>query len=116
MEFTELKGPYLLTAERLRIMGLTTRALPGVYALGHTDEEGTFIVESVGRSDENLREKLQDHAGRYKNFAFEFCHSAKDAFEKECDLCHNFMVEMDFVHPNRLLGSYWKCPHCNVSD
>lgn len=38
MPSTGLKGPFLLTAERVNIA--VTRALPGAYALGHTDTGG----------------------------------------------------------------------------
>jgi hypothetical protein len=114
MAIAELQGPYLLTAEKLRVMALTTKALPGIYALGHTDDEGDFVIETVGRSDENVREKLESLAGRHKNFAFELCHTAKEAFEKECDLFHHFPIHSEILHPGRLLGSYWKCPFCGI--
>ena len=114
MSSIELKGPFLLTAEKVKVA--VTAVLPGAYVLGHTDDAGTFIVEKVGRSDDNLKKTLQDQVECFSEFRFEHFHSAKAAFEKECDLYHNFMVEMDYVHPTRLDGSYWKCPHCGVFD
>src|ERR1035441_5785590 len=53
MSSTGLKGPSLLTAERIRVTVAATS--PGVYALGHTNDEGTFVVERLGRSDENVK-------------------------------------------------------------
>jgi hypothetical protein len=115
MSLTELKGPFLLTAEGVRVAPLTTRA-PGAYALGHTDAEGTFIVEKVGRSDKDVKEALQHFADTYQEFAFQYTASAKAAFERECDLYHNFMAGSGHVHPTRPEASYWKCPHCHLLD
>jgi hypothetical protein len=109
MASTGLKGPFLLTAKRVNVA--ITAALPGADALGRPDDEGTFIVERVGRSDENMKERLQDHPSLQT-----IRKRTKAAFEKECDLYHNFMVEMDYIHPARLDGSYWKCSHCSVFD
>ena len=110
-----LEGPFTLTAETVKIA--VTAKFPGVYALGHSDMNGTFIVESVGRSNENLQEPLQYLAAEFGGeFSYQYSASAKEAFEKECELHHEFLATTDAVHPNRVEGSYWKCPRCNVFD
>ncbi len=109
-----LKGPFRLNAETLRVTALAK--LPGAYMLGHTNDEGTFIVEKIGRSDADLKETLQNYTECYSQFSFEHFHSAKAAFEKECDLYHNLMVGASYIHPARPEGSYWKCPHCKELD
>ena len=114
MPSTGLKGPFLLTAERVNIT--VASRLPGAYALGHTDDEGTFVVDTIGRSDNNLKKTLADQVDGRSQFKFEYFHSAKAAFEKECDLFHDFTMVLTQDHPTRLEGSYWKCPHCNALD
>jgi hypothetical protein len=114
MPSTGLKGPFLLTAERVNIA--VTAALPGAYALGQTDTEGTFLVDTIGRSNDNLKKTLEDQIDGRSQFKFECFHSAKAAFEKECGLYHEFTMSMTQDHPTRPEGSYWKCPRCNVLD
>jgi hypothetical protein len=109
MAFAGLQGPFSLTAEAVNIK--VGGKLPGTYVLGYTDEEGTFIIEYLGRSSDNVKQTLQDHlADGHKQFAFEYYLSAKGAFEKECELYHEHPVATP--HPDRPEGSYWKCPKC----
>jgi hypothetical protein len=103
MSLTDLRGPFLLTAENIRIA--VTATLPGAYALGHTDDTGTFIVEKVGRSDESINKKLRDFADCYMQFSYEYYPSAIAAFERECDLHHKFMVVRRSDRPVCLDGS-----------
>ena len=115
MALTGLQGPFRLTAEALKTNLIAT--LPGAYVLGHTDEQGTFIVEHVGRSDDNVKKILQDHLVEgHGQFAFNYYHTPKGAFEKECELYHDFLTTSNTVHPDRPEGSYWKCPRCRVLD
>lgn len=116
MATPEFKGPFLLTAEKVSIAVAASKAWPGTYMLGHTDDDGTFVVETIGRSDSNVKETLKAHAGQYQRFAFQYCATAKAAFERECDLYHELMAERGDPHPTRLEGSYWKCPHCTFLD
>jgi hypothetical protein len=115
MALAGLQGPFKLTAESVNIT--VTGKLPGAYVLGHTDEQGTFIVEYVGRSSDNVKKALQDHlVDGHRQFAFECYLSPKGAFEKECELHHDHMAVIGIPHPDRPEGSYWKCPRCNALD
>jgi hypothetical protein len=114
MASTGLNGPFLLTAESVRV--IVTAKSPGAYALGKTDAQGTFIIEKVGRSDDNVKKRLQDYAECFSGFMFVYCSSAKPAFAKECDLYHHFLSVKSYPHPSRPDHSYWKCPWCNIFD
>lgn len=109
-----LQGPFRLTAESVKVA--VTATSPGAYVLANTDGQGTFIIKKVGRSDDNVRKRLQDYAECFSGFMFEYYPSAKAAFEKECDLYHNFLSARSYIHPSRPDGSYWKCAGCNIFD
>jgi len=92
--------------------------VPGVYVL---DKSSTapFHVDYVGRSDDDLNARLKTHVGSvYKYFKFDYATSPKNAFEKECELYHDFggpQGKLDNkVHPDRPAGSGWKCPKCTI--
>jgi hypothetical protein len=42
--------------------------------------------------------------------------SAKAAFDKECDLYHDFKPPDNKVHPARQKGANWTCKRCTVFD
>jgi hypothetical protein len=104
-----LKGPFALSDDVIDCE-VTLRS-PGVYALA-LDNGETFHIRYVGRSDLDLNNQLHVHVGSYERFKYEYCPSAKDAFEKECSLFHDFDPEGNFVHPGRPSGTGWRCPRC----
>ena len=93
-----------------------TGKFPGAFVLGSIDEtDGTFLIEHRGCSDKNLKQTLQDHIpDGYQLFAFEYFLSPKGAFEKECEIYHDQPVLTP--HPDRIEGSYWKCPRGTALD
>ena len=83
----------------------------GVYALGKI-VQGTFIAQLVGRSDDDLRSGIKSHLrGRHKHFKFSYALSARDAFEKECELYHSLVI-LDQPHPTPAENTDWKCKAC----
>jgi hypothetical protein len=36
----------------------------------------------------------------------------RQAFEKECEMFHQFMPTGNFLHPSRPPASDWTCPRC----
>ncbi|MEM2146870.1 MAG: hypothetical protein QW279_16015 [Candidatus Jordarchaeaceae archaeon] len=114
MPQTGLRGPYNL--DNATIDAIVTRTSPGAYALGKVDDN-TFYVSYVGRSDDDIKSRLKDWVGKYPKFKFEYYDSPKAAFEKECNLYHDFgekeILDND-KHPQRPDGTNWKCPKCNI--
>ena len=115
MPSTGLHGPHSLTSTG--VSNAVKGVGPGTYALGQTDEKNIFYVEYVGRSDDDLAGRLQQHVVEpYTQFKFGFYPTAKAAFEKECHLYHDFSPTANKVHPARAKGANWSCPRCTVFD
>jgi len=102
-----------------------TEESAGTYVLGHIKtktekgkEKKTFIVEYVGRSDDDINGRLKKWVGsKYKRFKFGYFGSPKAAFEKECNIYHDFgekeLLDND-IHPDRPANANWKCPRCDI--
>jgi len=117
MPETGLRGPYAL--DNKIIDQVITRTSAGAYALGKVSDE-TFCVSYVGRSDDDINDRLKKWVGgKYSEFKFEYYASPKAAFEKECNLYHDFgenrKLDND-VHPKRPDGTNWQCPRCNAFE
>src|SRR5579859_1240841 len=80
MPSTGLSGPYALNAATIDKM--VTKTSPGAYALGEVNSKNTFIVKYVGRSDTDLKARLQTHASAaaYPTFKADYFGSPKAAF------------------------------------
>ena len=90
----------------------------GNYALGYQTEAG-FRVKYVGRSDNDLNDRIKDHIGEkesHKQFKFSYAKSVKEAFEKECNNWHDFgedkVLKDNEYHPDKPNGTEFKCPKC----
>ena len=109
---TGLLGPYRLTFDEIDTA--VSRQSAGVYALGRNDPSGQFQVKHVGRSDADVRAKLRECIGSEVMFKFRFFRSGRDAFEKECELFHDFNPPGNRIHPGRPKGTNWECPRCRI--
>jgi hypothetical protein len=104
-------GPYSLTDED--IASNVSASLPGVYALGSFRPDGSCSVEYVGRSDEDIRERLRLHTPRsHPQFYFTYCQSEEEAYRIECELFHAFHPPENYVHPTRPQHSDLQCAMC----
>jgi hypothetical protein len=116
MASSGLFGPYPLTGGG--VSSSVKGVGPGAYALGYTDQQrNTFVVQYVGRSDDDLAKRLNDHVPeKYQQFKYGFYPSAKAAFDKECWLFHTFgETQLDNkIHPARPRNQTWACPHCRI--
>lgn len=114
MTSLRMEGPYNL--DTWTIDAKVTYTSPGNYVLGRQDERGVFLIKFIGRSDSNLRTTLKSWIGQTKRPLFKFCyaHSAKAAFEKECENYHDFNPPDNDDHPHRPEGSNWTCPRCDI--
>lgn len=114
MASLNMNGPYELTKDE--IDKKVTRKSAGNYALGYVNDN-TFYVKYVGRSDDDLNDRLKDWVDKYKKFKYSYATSPKAAFEKECHNYHDFgeSEKLDNeIHPDRPDGSSWECPYCDV--
>ena len=101
MACSGLRGPHPLTTEGVN--DNVAHAVPGAYALGRVANGSMFLISYVGRSDKDVNARLHDHVGgEHSSFKFERHESAKAAFEKACDLHHDFSPPGNKVHPARL--------------
>ena len=112
MPASGLSGPYALNDDT--IDKIITRTSAGSYALGETKTDGMFYIDYAGRSDGDVNGRLHDHAGRYKQFKYGYFPTAKAAFEKECNLYHDFSPRDNKVHPARSPNTNWTCPRCRA--
>jgi hypothetical protein len=113
-----MEGPCNFTSAK--IDEIVTKTSPGNYALGYTKDDGTFIVQYVGRSDTDVNQELKTRLdSEYKKFKYSYATSPKAAFEKECRNYHDFdgKEKLDnVIHPSRPPRTDWKCPVCNIFD
>lgn len=104
-------GPYSLTDEEIE--SNVSGGLPGVYALGSFRPDGSSAIEYVGRSDEDVRERLRLHTPySHAQFCFVYCQSAEEAYQIECELFHEFRPAENYVHPTHPEGSALHCAIC----
>jgi hypothetical protein len=103
-------GPFFLTVST--IDAVVTSTSPGIFLLGRSSKNEAFRISCVGRADEDLKVTLKKYVTLYPEFQFEYCSSAKDAFEKECGLYHAFKPSANKAHPVRPKGLSLRCPGC----
>lgn len=108
---TGLLGPFRLTFDG--ISQAVTRKSSGTFVLGHTDAAGRFCINHVGRADNDLKSGLLDYIGSASMFKYGYF-PLRSAFEKECELFHNFAPPGTRVHPGRPKGTNWVCPYCRI--
>jgi hypothetical protein len=110
-----LSGPHPLDPDTIAAM--VSRKSPGAFALGRS-EGGTFYIRYVGRSDQDVAETLAEHVGDYPHFKFAYFGSPGPAFEKECQLYHDFGEAKlnNKFHPLRPSSGNWHCPRCRIFD
>lgn len=109
---TGLQGPYILSTDVVNDEVLEGCA--GAYAIGYIDNLGRFCITYVGSSQTNLNGRLKDHIGTAQCFKFRHLPNDRVAFEKECELFHDFRPRGNFLHPTRPEGSNWTCPRCRA--
>jgi hypothetical protein len=111
-----LNGPFELTEQGIDYS--VTLTSPGAYVLGKQGGDGKFYISYVGRSDNDVNDRLHDWIGKYSQFKFGYLESPEMAFVKECNLYHDFGGPEkgldNEVHPQRPENSNWQCPRCNV--
>ncbi len=109
-----LQGAFALDAAT--VDRVVTERSPSAYALGHKDPGRSFSIAYVGRADGSLNVRLKQQAGvsGYTAFMFQYCESARQAFDAECEVFHTFAPPDNKAHPLRPAGAGWKCPGCGI--
>ena len=107
-------GPF--SYDQPTIDNVVPTGIIGNYALGHIEDD-SFIVEYVGRSDTDLRDRLPHSLGKYTHFKFSSASSAIEAYQKECINWHEFGGEKGYlankIHPDKPDGVKLAfCPIC----
>jgi len=89
----------------------------GNYALGYRKEK-TFYVQYVGRSDDDLNDRLKVWAreGDYAHFYYSYAVSVSEAYHRECKNYHDFggpegKLDNEY-HPDSPDGLGLKCRLC----
>jgi hypothetical protein len=104
-------GPYPLTDAGVKAAVLSKS--PGAYALGKMGADGVFYIDYVGRSDEDIAERLLKHAPEYyPQFFFGYYSTSQAAHAKECWLYHTFKPPKNLIHPAKPKNSRLACPEC----
>jgi predicted GIY-YIG superfamily endonuclease len=103
------------------------RSSPGTYIIGYaggTKSYGSY----VGRSDDNLKGRVQQHLPSNEQnaclksrscdrFWYQYHATAKDAYEQECTTFHGVDggngYSCNDIHPAKSNQS-WKCPVCGA--
>ena len=105
-------GPHPLTDDEINAH--VSGSLAGAYALGFTVTDGVFDVDFVGRSAHDLRAKLLFHTPyRHPEFLFTYCRNDEEAYDRECELYHEFHPRDNLVHPAAPLDSHLHCKICH---
>lgn len=112
MTETRLYGPFQLTEQG--IDANVQSDSPGVYTLGATRDD-LFLAGYVGRADQDLKGGLKMHLEEpYPQFKFAYAISARDAFERQCDLYHEYVGLDNRQHPCPPHGLNLFCPRCTA--
>lgn len=110
MATLNMLGPYPLTQDDINLRIPDKRI--GNYAYGFINERGAFVVQYVGRSDNDLKIRIQHGIGSYKLYKYSLAKSVKEAFEKECRNYHDFggNAKLDnLIHPAKPEGTEYTC-------
>ncbi len=85
----------------------------GVYVLDPPDPRHRTAVGFVGRSDKDVAESLQRQVkAGYKEFAFTYTSSVLQAYDKECEMWHEWKPIANPVHPAKPPGKPMPCAIC----
>ena len=112
MQVTSLHGPYRLLFDEIDCE--IRRKSAGTFALGYVDNDGNFRIRYVGRSDDDIKNRLRLMIGSDQYFKFAYAATPAAAFERECDLFHNFRPFANMLHPERPNGSSLECQRCKL--
>jgi len=111
MSKSGLLGPYPLTEEALQkyVTDAEDWSSAAVFALGPVKDR-RFYLRRVGHADGDLAEILRPYIGKYAAFRFKFYRSTHSAYDKECQLYHDFKPKDNDIHPVKPKNTKFTCP------
>ena len=74
------------------------------------DGKPRFHIKRVEHADGDLGKKLSSYIGKYSAFRFKFFRSTRNAYDKECEIYHNFRPSDNNYHPVRPKNTKFLCP------
>ena len=106
-----LLGPYPLTEHNVKkhVTDAEDWSSASVFALGLTKHK-SFYLRRVGHGDGDLAEILLSYIGQYSAFRFKFYRSTRTAYDKECQLYHEFKPKDNTAHPIKPRNTKFTCP------
>ena len=106
-----LQGPYPLTETTILnlIVNAEDWSSAAVFALGEVKNK-KFLIRRVGHSDGDLANDLRHYLSTYGAFRFRFCGSTRKAYDKECQLYHQFKPKDNHKHPTKPKNTKFTCP------
>jgi hypothetical protein len=105
-----LEGPYSLQFDV--IAARIAERCPGVFALGYIDLKGRFCISYVGHAFEDVGRALLSRIGTAAAFKVRFDADPHNVFDAACGLFHDFRPVGNMLHPERRLGTNWRCQRC----
>lgn len=107
-------GPFELTHDTIEKK--INKDAAGTYVLGRMIPFGDarlFVPKYVGRSVQNLRERLKDHGG-FSHFKFRLTPSGEEAFRLQCEVFHRYRSSIiNRLHPSPPGSTARTCPLCD---
>ena len=93
-----------------------------VFVLGgirmSADGKFRFQIRKVSHVDGDLGKELRNYVGKFSGFRFKFFRSTRNAYDKECQIYHQFKPIKNITHPIRPRHTKFVCPvaDCNESN
>ncbi|MDE5880771.1 MAG: hypothetical protein K2H60_03495 [Muribaculaceae bacterium] len=114
-----LEGPF--TYDKTTIDSVIPEGIPGNYILGDLNADGDLEVRYVGRSDSDLRTRIGHDIGKYSHFYFSIAESAREAYNQECLMWHQYGGEEgeldNDIHPDKPDGDHSaECYICKLME
>ena len=74
-----------------------------------------FHIKKVSHVDGDLGKELRKFIGKYSGFRFKFCRSTRNAYDKECEIYHNFKPIENIKHPVKPKNTKFYCSVINCT-
>ena len=93
-----------------------------VFVLGGVRKDGDgklrFHIRKVSHVDGDLGKELRKFIGKYSGFRFKFFRSTRNAYDRECQIYHNFKPIENIKHPVKPKDTKFNCSvaDCPESD